>query len=115
ALDLQRRITTAFVLAVSFNFITNLIFVPQYGYQAAALTTIASEFMLLLPFGLLLHGALGRIDWPEMVWRPAAAAVVMLAVMAIVWNLQPLMAVAAGLLTYPAVLLALRPLTAAEI
>jgi len=54
ALDLQKRITTAFVLGVGFKLIANLILIPQYGYRAAALTTIASEAVLLVPFALLL-------------------------------------------------------------
>jgi O-antigen/teichoic acid export membrane protein len=47
ALDLQRRITTAFVIGVTFNIVVNLIFIPQYGYRAAAITTIASKWHCL--------------------------------------------------------------------
>src|SRR5690606_13325674 len=78
ALDLQRRITGAFVLAVAFNIVSNLLLIPQYGYQAAALTTIASEAILLVPFGLLLTRAVGRLNWLEMVWRQIIAAGAML-------------------------------------
>jgi O-antigen/teichoic acid export membrane protein len=115
ALDLQRRITRAFILAVTFNIVANLIFVPQYGYQAAALATIASEFMLLLPFVRLLTGALGRINWLEMVWRPAAASAVLGGVLALGWDVQPALAALAALVVYPVVLLLLRPLTTAEL
>ena len=115
ALDLQRRITLAFILAVSFNIVTNLIFIPQYGFQAAAITTIFSEIILLLPFGLLLHGALGRLPWWGMVWRPAAASAVMFGALALLWPLQPMIALAAGLAVYPALLLALRPFAPDEI
>ncbi len=114
ALDLQHRITRAFVLAVSFNIVTNLLFVPQYGYQAAALTTIASEFMLLLPFGWLMHRALGRIGWLEIVWRPAVAAGLMFGVLLLGWEAQPALALGISLLVYPGALLLLRPLSAAE-
>ena len=115
ALDLQRRIMRAFAIAVAFNIITNLVLIPQYGYQAAALTTIASEMMLLLPFGWLLHGALGAINWGSMVWRPAVAASGMFAVMAMEWDTQPVIALIAGAIIYPAVLLVLRPFSTAEI
>ncbi len=115
ALDLQRRITMAFIIAVSFNVITNLIFIPQYGYQAAALTTIASELLLLLPFAWLLHRALGPLPWLVIILRPALAAGALFAVLAIGWDTQPLIALLVGLLVYVAALWVLRPLTPAEI
>ena len=115
ALDLQRRITRAFIVAVTFNIVTNLIFIPQYGYRAAALTTIASEAVLLVPFGLLLHGALGRLPWFSMVWRQATAAAAMFAVLAFAWELQPLLALIVASLVYGSVLWLLRPLDADEI
>ena len=115
ALDLQRRITLAFILAVTFNIVTNLIFIPQYGYQAAAVTTIFSEIVLLIPFGLLLHGAVGRLPWGAMMWRPAAAGAAMFGTLALLWPLQPVIALAAGLAVYPGLLLALRPFQPDEI
>ncbi|RMF77420.1 MAG: hypothetical protein D6737_17745, partial [Chloroflexi bacterium] len=110
ALDLQRRITRAFFIGVTFNIVTNLIFVPQFGFRAAAITTIASEIVLLVPFAWLLQGALGRINWFELVWRPFAASGVMAAVLWVGWDTQPLLALFLALLIYPVVLLALRPL-----
>ncbi len=114
AVDLQRRITLAFVLAVTFNIATNLIFIPIYGYRAAAVTTIFSEMVLLVPFGLLLQSALGRLDWLDMVWRQVIAGAAMLALMAVSWPLSPVLALPAGGIVYGGVLLALRPLSAAE-
>ncbi|MFN8447151.1 MAG: flippase [Anaerolineae bacterium] len=114
ALDLQRRITRAFVIAVSFNIISNLILIPPYGYQAAALTTIASEAVLFVPFALLLRSALGSIPWVSMVWRPVIAAVVMFGALALGWGIQPVLALIVAGLVYGGVLLALRPLSADE-
>jgi O-antigen/teichoic acid export membrane protein len=115
ALDLQRHITRAFAIAVTFNLVTNVLFVPEYGYQAAAITTIASEFMLLLPFARLLHGAFGAVPWLDIVWRPAAASAAMGVVLWLGWNVQPVLALLVALIVYPAVLLMLRPLSAAEL
>ena len=115
ALDLQRRIMRAFTIAVTFNIVANLIFIPQFGYQAAALTTIASELMLLLPFGWLLYGALGPINWGTIVWRPVAATGAMLAITSLTWPVQPAVALIVGTITYLGVLLVLRPFTTAEI
>jgi len=114
AVDLQRRITQAFIVAVTFNIVTNFIFIPIYGYQAAAVTTILSEMVLLVPFGLLLETALGRIDWVGMVWRPVIASAVMLGVLLILWSAQPILALIAGGVVYPIVLLGLRPLSSDE-
>ena len=46
ALGLQRLITRAFALAVCFNIGANILFIPQYGIQAAAIATIFSEIVL---------------------------------------------------------------------
>ncbi len=114
AVDLQRRITGAFVIAVSFNIITNLIFIPRYGYQAAAITTILSEMVLLTPFAVMMQSALGRLAWLDMVWRPVVAGAVMFGTTAVIWALVPAVAVLAGGMVYLGVLWALKPLSAAE-
>jgi O-antigen/teichoic acid export membrane protein len=114
AVDLQRQITRAFIVAVAFNIVTNLIFIPQYGYQAAATTTILSEAVLLIPFGVLLQGALGRLAWIDMIWRPALAGASMFAVLGFGWTAQPVLALIAAGALYPVVLFALKPLSASE-
>ncbi len=115
ALDLHRRIKNAFIIAVTFNIVANLLFIPQYGYQAAAIITIFSEAVLLIPFARLLQGSMGTLPWLTMIWRPLVAAGVMLGVMAVGWPLQPMVALAAACLIYPVVLLALRPLNRDEL
>src|SRR5690606_5817124 len=85
ALDLQRKITWAFVTGVSFNIIANLILIPAYGYRAAALTTIASEAVLFVGFAYLLARAIGPVSWLGLLWRPTAAGAAMLAVLIVGW------------------------------
>ncbi|MEO8612003.1 MAG: oligosaccharide flippase family protein [Chloroflexota bacterium] len=114
ALDLQRRITWAFIIAVGFNIITNLIFIPAYGYRAAAIITILSEAMLLIPFAVLLSGAVGKISWFKMLWKPAAAAAAMVVVLFIGWPIQPFIALVVAIGVYGGLLLLLRPLDADE-
>jgi len=73
AVHQQRALTRAFIIGVSFNLITNLIFVPFYGYSAAAITTILSEIALLIPFYRLVRQHLCTVPWLDIIWRPAMA------------------------------------------
>lgn len=112
ALDLQRRITFAFVAAVTFNIVTNLIFIPQFSYQAAAITTIFSELVLFIPFALLMRQGLGvGLPWGRMLLKPALAGAAMLGAALL---LKGVFGLALGALVYGAVLLALRPWDAEE-
>ena len=80
AVDKQRRVTIAFLIATSFNIIVNLIFIPQYGFQAAALSTIASEAALLIPFLWVLRHEMPGLSLKtvaELLWRPVLAGAAM--------------------------------------
>jgi O-antigen/teichoic acid export membrane protein len=105
AQDQQRRITGAFIIAVTFNLVTNFLFIPQYGYPAAAITTILSEAVLFVPFVLLAQGGphgFGRVHWIALLWKPAAAGAVMFGVTLALWPVAPLIALAAGAVVYGA-------------
>ena len=115
ALDLQRQVTRAFLAAVLFNIVVNLIFIPQYSFQAAAVATIASELVLLLPFAYLVHRGMGQVDWRDLLWRPLVATMMMVVMTLAVWSIQPLFALAAGSVLYVAVLMLLRPLSDHEV
>jgi O-antigen/teichoic acid export membrane protein len=85
AIDQQRFLTKAFVIGVTFNVAVNLLLIPRYGYQAAAITTIFSEWALLIPFYLSVRKNLCRVPWVSVAWRPALASAVM---GAILWQLR---------------------------
>jgi O-antigen/teichoic acid export membrane protein len=74
AVHQQRYLTRAFIIGVLFNLIANLIFIPLYGYRAAAITTIFSEWALLIPFYVLVRKNLCTVPWFDVVWRPTLAA-----------------------------------------
>jgi O-antigen/teichoic acid export membrane protein len=115
ALDMQRHILRAFVAAVIFNVGTNLLLIPDYGYVAAAITTIASELVLFIPFGLMMErGLKARLPWGELLWRPTLAAGAMLVVGFGLAGASPWLGAAAGTAVYGAVLVALRPLDESE-
>ena len=100
ALDLQRRIMFAFVAGVGFNLVANFLLIPQYGYQAAAFTTILSEAVLFVPFIWLLRGSIGDLPWVSMLWRPLLATALMIGAVTLGGFVHPLFAAAVGSLVY---------------
>lgn len=116
AMDLQRRVTYAFAAACVFNISANLIFIPQYSYQAAAITTILSELILFIGFAYIMQTGIGRLDWLRMLWKSYAAAVVMGGFIALsLPMIGGLLAVFSGAVLYLTVLLLLRPLDTEEL
>ncbi|MFA5270021.1 MAG: flippase [Patescibacteria group bacterium] len=49
----QRRLLLPYSIAVGFNLIANLIFIPQYSYMAAAVITVLTEIWVLIAAGYL--------------------------------------------------------------
>ncbi len=77
ALGQQRFLTKAFILGVVFNVAANLAAIPSLSYVGAALVTILSEIVLLLPFYYSVRKNLASIPFWSITWRPALAAGVM--------------------------------------
>jgi O-antigen/teichoic acid export membrane protein len=46
----QRMLTAAFAAALVFNVVANLIMIPRFSYVGAAVVTVVSEVVLLVPF-----------------------------------------------------------------
>ncbi len=115
ALDMQRRITWAFMAAVGFNIVTNLIFVPSYGYQAAAITTILSELVLFVFFARLMGAGIGGVSWLGVTWRAGAAGALMFSAAALGGLAHPLIGLVIGCGAYAAAVIALRMFSSEEI
>ena len=81
AIDQQRFLTRAFLIGVSFNIAANLVAIPLFSYQGAAVVTILSELALLIPFYYSVRKHLGRLPWISLVWQPALASAFMVAAM----------------------------------
>ncbi len=81
AIDQQRFLTRAFLIGVTFNIVANLIVIPYYSYKGAAVVTVLSEVVLLLPFYYSVRKHLGPLPWLSVCWRPVAASSVMAGVM----------------------------------
>ena len=109
ALDRQRTLMAAFAAGVIFNVVANLLLLPAYSYRAAAAITILSEGVLFVAFYRIIRQELGTIGWPRTLWRPALAALGLLAVTFALWSVAPLAGLMLSPLIYGAGLLALRP------
>ncbi|HEX9075276.1 MAG TPA: oligosaccharide flippase family protein, partial [Anaerolineae bacterium] len=77
ALGQQRFLTKAFILGVVFNVAANLVAIPPLGYVGAALVTILSEIVLLIPFYYSVRRNLASIPFWSLAWRPALASGIM--------------------------------------
>jgi O-antigen/teichoic acid export membrane protein len=83
AANQQRTISAAFGLAVGFNFLANLVLVPIYGYMAAAVITILTEFVLFAPLAFAMHRHVGYPGWFGLLGKPSLAGLAMGAVCAL--------------------------------
>jgi O-antigen/teichoic acid export membrane protein len=108
AINQQRFITLSFLLATGFNLLANLLLIPAFGYLGAAATTVASEWILMIPFWRCVRRHLPSIPVAHLAWRPLLASAAMgLEVWALRdWSLPVAVLLAPPL--YGAALLALR-------
>jgi O-antigen/teichoic acid export membrane protein len=104
AIDQQRFLTKAFIIGVTFNVVANLILIPRYGYQAAAITTVFSEWALLIPFYYSIRKNLCHVPWLSIAWRPTLASAVMGGTLWLLQGINALALVAVGGAVYVAVL-----------
>ena len=115
ALDEQHAMRWVFGAGVLFNIVANLLFIPAFSYRASAIITILSEVVLLIGFARLLKRSIGAVNWVGLLWKLFASAAVMIAVMWVLAPISMLLSITVGVVTYPVMLLALRPFTAAEL
>ena len=57
ALGMQRRMTWAFLAAVVFNVVANIIFIPAFSFRASAVISVLSKSSSSVPFALWIRGA----------------------------------------------------------
>jgi O-antigen/teichoic acid export membrane protein len=115
AVNQQRTITRAFAATLVFNLAANLIFVPLFSYQAAAVVTIGSEILKGAIFYYYVRRHIGALHWSAIMARPALAAGLMAAAAGGgAWLGAPLAGLVLGTLLYAAALVALRSLDEQE-
>ena len=107
ALGLEGMQPRAFTIAVGFNIIANLIFIPRFSYVAASVTTILSEVVLMLVFAYYLRRRMSGVNWFDLMWKPFLVTAVMVAAMWAGNQIHLLLALILGTIIYPAGLLLL--------
>jgi len=109
ALGLEGMQPRAFTIAVAFNIITNLIFIPRFSFVAAGVTTILSEVVLMGMFAYYLRKKMPGVNWLHLLAKPLALTAVVVLIMAGISQFaHPVIGVAVGLFVYGVGLIALR-------
>ncbi len=114
ALNRQRALTVAFAIVTVFAVTANLLTIPRYSYVAAAVVAILSEVVLWALFYGVLWGELGRIYWVGVLGRIWAAGLATGGAAFALARVNVWLGFAAGIATYGAALLVLRPFSAEE-
>jgi len=98
----QRLLTKAFVAALVFNVVANVLLIPRYSLVGAAWVTVLSEVVLLVPFRAAARAVAPDVGLLEAARAPLLATLLMAPV---VWwlrdALHPLAAIVAGAGVYP--------------
>lgn len=108
ALGMERMQPRAFTIAVGFNVIFNWLLIPRFSFVAAGVVTIFSEIVLLIVFAYYLRRRGAGVDWLHLAARPVLLTAIMLAVMWAGYQIHLVVALALGVATYLAGLVALR-------
>jgi O-antigen/teichoic acid export membrane protein len=115
--DLQRRYVAYAIVGLIVNVVLNLIFIPRYGYLAAAWMTLLTNIVVVAP---AMRSVLKRVDLrpsARRLLRVAAAATISGGAVGLSRHAGVSLAglVAVMVVTYPAALLALGALDTAEL
>ena len=102
ALGLERVQVRAFLIGVTFNVAANLLLMPIYGYQAAAVITIFSEMILLITFSVYLRRGMPDVGWVALLWRPALVTAVTGAALWVGAQVHLAAGLSLGMVVYPA-------------
>jgi O-antigen/teichoic acid export membrane protein len=102
----QWWLTPAFLITTIFNITTNLAFIPKFGFQAAAVTTIASEIILLTIFAWLLRHERILLRLVEPAARPTLAATGLAVAAWLLGDLPWILAALIGVAVYTVILFA---------
>ena len=114
AVNRQRFITIAFVIATSFNLIANFLLIPRYGINAAAIVTVLSEVVLMFPFIYAVGQSIGMPNWLQTAGKPVLAGLAMGLVAYVGRAIEPHLALVLGVAVYVGVIWLLKTFSPEE-
>jgi O-antigen/teichoic acid export membrane protein len=115
ALNRQRWITLSFFIGAVANALLNLYFISRFGFLGAAAITVVSEWILFVPFWIVIRRDLPPIPLLDLTWRPLAAALIMGLAVYVLRAVNPWLAIPVGAAVYLAVLFAIGGVSRAEL
>jgi O-antigen/teichoic acid export membrane protein len=114
AIDKQRFITISFAVTLAFNVAANIVLIPRFSYVGAAMVTIASEIVLLIPFYYCVRKYIGRLPVSSIALRPVLSVALMGGCLWWIRDWNPLLLVAVGGAVYVGALMGLRTFSQEE-
>ncbi len=115
ALNRQRFVTLAFIIAAAFNVLANYLLIPRFDVYGASAVTVLSEMVLLIPFLLVMRRAVGWPNWWIVAGKPALAGALMILAILAARQTELHLAVILGCLVYVGAIWALRVFTRDEL
>lgn len=112
----QRRLVPAFVSAVTFNLVANLLLVPVYGTRASAVLTVLTEVVILGALLIVSRQTVMRVGLGQVfsrIWRPTVAGVAATLV-ALALHQQPAIALSVSAIVFVILSVVLRVFGAEE-
>jgi|GEM_PF-5774067 len=106
--DLQKKVLVLSVITAGSNLGLNLLFIPQFGGNGAALATIGSELVTTVVFYRLVRGYIGRTAFLVNIVKPGISVLVASLIMAVMAPFPLPFRILAFLLVYGSSLLIVR-------
>ncbi|MFH0988129.1 MAG: polysaccharide biosynthesis C-terminal domain-containing protein, partial [Parcubacteria group bacterium] len=100
AVEKQKKITWAYLIAAIITLAGYLIYIPQYGYWAAAWWTVFSETLIAVWSAILLYKTIKFFPSLRLLIKSVAAGLIMAVVLYVVRDLQVLISLAIAIVVY---------------
>ncbi len=105
AINQVRKLTNAFLIATIFNIVVNIIFIPIYGFYAAAISTILSELLLGILFQSTVYKQLSPTPFSKLFGRILMAATLLVTVIITLSRISILLSIIIGICSYLSIVL----------
>lgn len=77
SINLEKETMKATIISVIFNIITNIIFIPRYGYLAAAYTTLGSVFLYNAYCFYITEKRFAKLPYFKLLWKGILSTILM--------------------------------------